>query len=228
MSTKKRVYDIAKEYGMTGQDLAKHLRDRGMTQIKGHMASLDDFLVLQIEGMLEAEGRTRVQVRGSEESAEGSGGLVLKKKKKKPLGEAAGGDAPLPTEVPESAAVEPEIPSAPPQPVAAQPEPLVSHEVEPVPAPAKQVPPMPSPIEEVAVAEFTPEPAPEPMPAAPAAQPAVVIAQAQPEAPEVSAPADAAAPSAVPSAPTAPAAPEARKAGGKVLGFIDLSKLKST
>jgi len=63
LSTKKRVYDIAKEYGMTGQDLAKHLRDRGMTQIKGHMAALDDFLVLQIEGMLEAEGRTRVQVR---------------------------------------------------------------------------------------------------------------------------------------------------------------------
>ena len=45
---------------MSGQDLAKHLRDRGFTQIKGHMTALDDFVVLQIQGLLEAEGHTPV------------------------------------------------------------------------------------------------------------------------------------------------------------------------
>jgi translation initiation factor IF-2 len=272
LSTKKRVYDIAKEYGMTGQDLAKHLRDRGMTQIKGHMAALDDFLVLQIEGMLEAEGRTRVQVRGNEEAAEGAGGLVLKKKKKKPLGEVAGVDGAATAETAEPAVAEPEAaasqtPSA--QAPTAQPaQPAAVPEVEPVPAPAKQTPPTPSPIEEVVVAVSEAAPSAPLSPAAsdvphvqesPATATAAAHAASQPEtaaqpstpptiaapAPmsasaEVSAPAAAAtpvvpvAPAAAPAAaapaapaPTAPAQ-EARKAGGKVLGFIDLSKLKST
>jgi translation initiation factor IF-2 len=272
LSTKKRVYDIAKEYGMTGQDLAKHLRDRGMTQIKGHMAALDDFLVLQIEGMLEAEGRTRVQVRGNEEAAKGAGGLVLKKKKKKPLGEVAGVDGAATAETAEPAVAEPEAaasqtPSV--QAPTAQPaQPAAVPEVEPVPAPAKQTPPTPSPIEEVVVAVSDAASSAPLSPAAsdaphvqesPATATAAAHAASQPEtaaqpstpptiaapAPmsalaEVSAPAAAAtpvvpvAPAVAPAAvapaapaPTAPA-PEARKAGGKVLGFIDLSKLKST
>ena len=268
MSTKKRVYDIAKEYGMTGQDLAKHLRDRGMTQIKGHMAALDDFLVLQIEGMLEAEGRTRVQVRGTEEAAEGAGGLVLKKKKKKPLGEMASGEGAATAESAEPAVHEHEAASSETSsaqaPTAQPAQPSAVPEVEPVPAPAKLTPPTPSPIEEVvvAVSEAAPsEPLNPPASAAPEFQenhaattatvPAAAYAASQPEtaaqpstppaiaaqaptqaSPEVSAPAAAATPAAPAVAAAAPAAaapaPEPRKAGGKVLGFIDLSKLKST
>ncbi len=258
MSTKKRVYDIAKEYGMTGQDLAKHLRDRGMSQIKGHMTALDDFLVLQIQGMLEAEGRKPVQSRAAEEAPEAAGGLVLKKKKKKPLGESAdAGEPGAPPEVsaPEAAyssqaETEAEIlsPSA-----AAAPEPQIEAAAlapEPVPAPHKALPPTPSPIEEVAALQPTPSAA-EPAAALPApleATPLAPAASLSASAPQAAAPsagmsagqstATSAAPAASPAAsaasaapasaaPTAPAA-DVRKAGGKVVGFIDLSKLKST
>jgi translation initiation factor IF-2 len=86
LTQKKRIYDLAKEYGMTGQDLAKKLRDRGFSQIKGHMTALDDFQVLQIQGLLEAEGHRRVGAEGADSTSAGTdagGGLVLRKKKKK-------------------------------------------------------------------------------------------------------------------------------------------------
>ena len=42
MSPKKRIYELAKEYGMSGQALAAKLRDLGFSKIKSHMAALDD------------------------------------------------------------------------------------------------------------------------------------------------------------------------------------------
>jgi len=273
LSTKKRVYDIAKEYGMTGQDLAKHLRDRGMSQIKGHMTALDDFLVLQIQGMLEAEGRKPVQSRAAEEAPEAAGGLVLKKKKKKPLGEAADAGEPgapseaSATEAAHSAEAEaeaeilsPSAPAAPETQIEA-----VALAPEPVPAPHKALPPTPSPIEEVTALQPTPSAAePAPLEATPLAP----VASLGASAPQAAAPtagssaglstgqntgmslgtsagqstatgaapaastaaAAAAAPASAPPASAAPTAPAAdiRKAGGKVVGFIDLSKLKST
>ncbi len=216
MTQKKRIYDLAKEYGMSGQDLAKHLRDRGFSQIKGHMTALDDFVVLQIQGLLEAEGHTPLAARGGAESADASGGLILKKRKKKTSAAADGADAP--------AEEAPEAPPAPPQ-----------AEVEPPPsAPVRAHPARPSPI------EVQPEPEPLPEPQAPIEEaPAPVEAQAPlvPEivAAEIEPPVERAEPEqvvraeAAPAAPAAPApvAPPARKMGGKVVGFIDLSKIKS-
>ncbi len=52
MTQKKRIYDLAKEYGLSGPDLAKKLKDRGFSQIKGPASVLDDFQVLQIQDEL--------------------------------------------------------------------------------------------------------------------------------------------------------------------------------
>ena len=48
MAKKKRIYELAKEYGMTGQELAKKLRDLGFAQVKSHMTALDEF---EVEGI---------------------------------------------------------------------------------------------------------------------------------------------------------------------------------
>jgi translation initiation factor IF-2 len=211
LTQKKRIYDLAKEYGMSGQDLAKHLRDRGFTQIKGHMTALDDFVVLQIQGLLEAEGHTPLEKRGGAEAADGSGGLILKKRKKKTVASAETADAPAEA-APEMAAPEED----------AEPAPLAT--------PARAHPARPVPIEEEAPAAS----APAPEPAAPESEPLplelpeevpepVAEVEAQPEAPPA-APLPAAAQRAEP-APPAP--PQVRKIGGKVVGFIDLSKVKS-
>ncbi len=202
---------------MSGQDLAKHLRDRGFSQIKGHMTALDDFVVLQIQGLLEAEGHTPVGARGGADTADASGGLILKKRKKKTSAAADVTDAP--------AEEAPEAPPAPPQ-----------AEVEPPPsAPVRAHPARPSPIE----VQPEPEPAPEPEPPveeAPApveaqAPPMPEIVAAEPEPPvERAEPEELVRAEAAPAAPTpapAPVAPPARKMGGKVVGFIDLSKVKS-
>ena len=90
MTQKKRIYDLAKEYGMSGDDLAKKLRDLGFTEVKGRMTALDDFMVLQIQGTLEAHGLIPESQKGTSELA--GGGLVLKKKKKK-LGAVAAGES---------------------------------------------------------------------------------------------------------------------------------------
>lgn len=52
MTQKKRIYDLAKEYGLSGDDLVKKIKDRGtFSSVKGKMSSLDDFEVLQIQGL---------------------------------------------------------------------------------------------------------------------------------------------------------------------------------
>ena len=82
---KKRVYDLAKEYGMSGQDLAQKLRDLGF-QVKSHMTALDDFEVLEIQARLEAYGivgdRTDAQ-----QGVTTVGGLKIKRKLKPPSDE---------------------------------------------------------------------------------------------------------------------------------------------
>ena len=66
---------------MSGQDLAKKLRDLGFSDVRGHMTALDDFEVLQIQGVLEAHGLIQESGRTT---VDAGGGLVLRKKKKKP------------------------------------------------------------------------------------------------------------------------------------------------
>ena len=57
--SKKRIYDLAKEYGMAGKDLATKLKDMGFSQVKSHMTALDDFEVLEVQAKLEAYGVSR-------------------------------------------------------------------------------------------------------------------------------------------------------------------------
>ena len=254
MTQKKRIYDLAKEYGMSGDDLAKKLRDLGFTEVKGRMTALDDFMVLQIQGTLEAHGLIPESQKGASELA--GGGLVLKKKKKK-LGAATSGD----TEAPEAAA-----PAAPAEP-AAEPEPATAPRKAPAAKPdeeaaeepksAPRKAPAAKPVEEApepspalrAKAPAKPEPVPEtppdlpalpeeavamepaaaaPAPEAPkfaAEKPAEVIEPPAP-APKAGAPSKAG-PGPEPPAPEAPPAPATPKRQGKVVGFIDLSKIQS-
>src|SRR5215471_694378 len=141
---------------MSGDDLAKKLRDLGFTEVKGRMTALDDFMVLQIQGTLEAHGLIPESQKGSADLS--GGGLVLKKKKKK-LGAAAAGD----TEAPETPPAEPEpAPAAEPEPEAAKPplpkkpvEPPVEAPIEPEePTSAPRKASTPKPVE----AAGTPEP----------------------------------------------------------------------
>jgi translation initiation factor IF-2 len=233
LTQKKRIYDLAKEYGMSGDDLAKKLRDLGFTEVKGRMTALDDFMVLQIQGTLEAHGLIPESQKGSAELA--GGGLVLKKKKKK-LGAAPeiekGAEAAPETPAPDSSA-----PSAPAEP-APSPAPRkalekkVEKETAPEPAEKREV-------EAPSVREMRPsaEPA-EPEPAEIAALPAEAIElEPEPAAPEAAAapaaelpaaPSPAASPEAAEAAARGPVAPAAPKRQGKVVGFIDLSKIQTT
>ena len=217
MTQKKRIHDLAKEYGISGQDLAKRLKDRGtFGPIKSQMSVLDEFQVLQAQGMLEAEGLMPVGSSVSVTATEGApdtfaGGIVKKKKKKLSLT----GDVEEERPEPEPAAPVPA--AAVPAPSA----PVLARRMEP-PVVEPQAPPVdlgaPEPIEHelvtADVGELVPEEAVEPAPEAIADEaPAAVEPPAATE-PE-------------PAKVITPAAAPARKPAGKVLGFIDLSKLKS-
>ena len=79
--SKKRVYDLAKEYGMTGRDLAEKLRDWGFA-VKSHMSALEESDLLMIQGRLEAHGFSSASA-ASPAGDDSLGGLVVRRKKKK-------------------------------------------------------------------------------------------------------------------------------------------------
>ncbi|MCK6447016.1 MAG: translation initiation factor IF-2 [Planctomycetes bacterium] len=81
MSKKVRVHELAKEYGLTGQEFATKLRELGVSEIKGPQSTLDEFQLLQVEGLLAAHNINRAQA--SSAGATHTGGLTIKKKKKK-------------------------------------------------------------------------------------------------------------------------------------------------
>ncbi len=144
MAAKKRVYDLAKEYGMTGQELAAKLRDLGFSRVKSHMTALNEYEVLEIRGRLEAYG---IVGESDGDGPDTLGGLKIKRKKKvvaeeKPPAEEEAVDEKTP-EVEEVAAEKP-VEEAP---VEAAP----SEE-----APAEEAPAEAAPVEEPAV-EATPE-----------------------------------------------------------------------
>ncbi len=229
MTQKKRIYDLAKEYGMSGDDLARKLRDLGFSEVKGRMTALDDFMVLQIQGTLEAHGLIPESLKGATEQA--GGGLVLKRKKKK-LGAPAEGE---PSE-PAAATPSPAPPSQPtPAEFAAEPE-----------APARE-----RPADEAHTAAPPAEPAwlseatthvavpaereeiaalpPETVEVEPAELPPGLAVQAPAKRTEAAEPAPktAAAAALEPDAPTVSPTLSAPKRQGKVVGFIDLSKIQS-
>lgn len=270
---KKRVYELAKEYGMTGQVLASKLKELGVTEVKSHMTALDEFQLLRVQGTLEAYG-FKPEV-AAEVAVTKTDGLTIRRKKKKKKVSLADVDAAAKAEAAPAPApaAEPEpAPAAAPAPVEA--EPVV--EATAAPEPVVEVTAAPEPVVEVPAAgepEVVPEAeTPEPVTAeAPAAEPIKEIpAAAEPEAsgaeaaPEAEAtaaeltpgsgPAPEAGPEAAPEAApeateaTAPAAapaeaagaapeaqakegevvkPAARRRAGKVVGFVDLSKVQS-
>ena len=255
MTQKKRIYDLAKEYGMSGDDLAKKLRDLGFTEVKGRMTALDDFMVLQIQGTLEAHGLIPESQKGASDPT--GGGLVLKKKKKKlgaaPEAESAEAPAAATPAPPVEAPASPERPARAPKKPAEkepEPEPVAARPAEP-PAPVVEVPPRSAePLEPVEIAPLPPEaieiepeaPAPEIAaasasttevrePAAPTApvepvEPAPQAAAAQQSAAAHQSAASHQSAAAHQSAALPQAAPPKRQ--GKVVGFIDLSKIQST
>ncbi len=234
--SKKRIHELAKEYGMSGKELAGKLRDLGFTHVKSHMTALDEFEELSVQGVLEAHGYKRGGAPEDPLDAELGAGLIRRKKKKK------AGEAEAEAEAPVEAA-------APAEPVAA-PEPRPAPEPEAQPAPAA------SPAAEVEAPAAAPEeeaPAEEPAAAEPAAAEPVVAeseVHAEVEAPaEAPAPAAAAEPTPAAEPIAASAAPEpeapaeaqaasqeegageekARKGpAGKVVGFIDPSQFQQT
>ena len=226
--SKTRVYDLAKQYGMSGQDLAAKLRDLGFGHIKSHMSALTDFEVIEIQGRLEAYGI--VGESKPESTEEKHGGLVIKRKKKKKVAE------------PEVAT---EAPT--PAPILDEPEAAPTGEVVAAEEPAGPEAEAPAEVESPAAVEASAPDAnaksPEPEAAAPvveaeAPEPEVSepVASEEPEqveAVEASAdqPAEAAAETAAAEdAPVAegedPAKAASKRRPGKVVGFIDLSKIQ--
>ncbi len=96
MSTKVRIHDLAKKYGIPGKDLAAKLRDFGFSQAKSHMSALDSFELMQAEGILAANGLTPGESSAAESDSPSVGGLKIRRKtkKKKPAEPEAADTAP--------------------------------------------------------------------------------------------------------------------------------------
>ncbi|MEM7203025.1 MAG: translation initiation factor IF-2 [Planctomycetota bacterium] len=77
--TKVRVYELAKDYGMRGPELAELLRKLGFEKIKSHMAVLDGPDQMMVMARLEAQGLARAPA-DSGESSGSSGPKTLRKK----------------------------------------------------------------------------------------------------------------------------------------------------
>jgi translation initiation factor IF-2 len=234
LSAKKRVYDIAKEIGMTGQELAAKLRDIGFAQIKSHMTALDDVEVLEIQARLEAYGI----VGESNSQSQNVGGVKIKRKRK--LSE-AGTEAHEEPKEPEVAAVQPLTPK--PSEPAHRPAPVEALAPTPPPREPEPEPELSATLPEAAELAAEPETKPAPPSEAPPSAPLAAVPVEEPE-PEPVVEVPAAERTAPPAAPTeaprtgteaAPAAegeggdivrPSAKRRGGKVLGFIDPSQFK--
>jgi translation initiation factor IF-2 len=223
LTAKKRIFDLAKEYGMSGKDLAAKLRDLGFTQIKSHMTALSEFELLEVQARLEAYG---IVGESDSEAAATMGGLKIKRKKKTAKQEAPAAEPPDEAEAAAPAAPAP-APTAPEAAPAVQP---------PAPEPAPEPPPAPrepAAADPAAPASRAPEP-----PSATAEPPARVAepaapapaAEAEPEAPAEPAPAaaadDAQAPAEDGEDPDI-VRPAANRRSGKVVGFIDPSQFQT-
>jgi translation initiation factor IF-2 len=246
--SKVRIHDLAKQYGMSGKDFAHKLRDLGFSQAKSHMSALDEFEVLQAQGILEAHGV--IGTKTAEPAPdEGTGGLILRRKKKKkveqPVAQATEAVEPAPTvasPMPADAPAKLEPEEVGEQPTPGEPEPQPA-EPEPAPAETAPVAEAPEPVEVAPVAEVVeevpdtlmPEVAPELIPIdeldpAETAELQVEDPAAEPEEPVVEVPAGEAPAVEAPKAEATAAKAEAKegvKPRGRVVGFIDPSSFQT-
>ena len=161
--TKKRVHELAKDYGLSGQELASKLRALGFHEIKGPQSTLDEFTLLHVQGTLEANGIVPAAAAGAAAGAgdgteAGIPGLVKKKKKRTSLagiGEDDPADsapsAPEPAPIPGPAASAARSSTAPPE------APAVSAAApSTVPAPVAQTTPSAPPAAKLATPVTTP------------------------------------------------------------------------
>ena len=251
MSTKKRIHELAKEYGMTGQELVTKLKALGVSDVKSASSTLDDFQLLMVEGTLEANGILKAATAAkadapAAEVSESVGGVIKKKKKKVTLADL--GAEPAPEPAMPAAAIEPPpaMPVAEPVPA---PVPAPAPVAEPVPvtqpltAPAAQVPEVASASDlepsleasvdaQVPAAQLAPdapeavEVAPE-VPMAPTPEPAAEV-EATVAADSTAVAASAAAPDAPRQADATELVRPAARRPGKVVGFVDLAKVTTT
>ena len=223
--SKTRIYDLAKEYGMVGKDLAAKLKDMGFTQVKSHMTALDDFEVLEVQAKLEAYGIISPTAKKEESGEDLGGGLIVRRKKKGPTKEAAPKapapepeDSEEPEPVAEAAPVVEAAPVAEPTP---EPEAPVEVEAE-EPAPVAK---KPSVVEPAAVEPEAPVAA-DPTPAEPVAEVEAPVAEVAE--PQADAPKDEVKPAAKDKTAKKKAGEEdSKEPKGKVVGFIDLSTIKT-
>lgn len=242
--SKTRIYDLAKEYGMVGKDLAAKLKDMGFTQVKSHMTALDDFEVLEVQAKLEAYGIINPSAKKEESGEDLGGGLIVRRKKKRPTKEAAPKAAePEPQDSDEAEATPEPVAEAAPaaeaaEPKTPEPEVLVEPKVEsPAPVAKKAKVVEPAAVEPAAVEPETVEPETAPVAEAPAEPVAAVEPIVADETPEpvakVPAPKEDAAKDEVKPAAKAKAtkkkasAEDGKEVKGKVVGFIDLSTIKT-
>ncbi len=84
---KKRVNDLAKEYGIDGASFASKLRELGFDKAKSHMTMLDDFDLMMIQARLEASGLVSEKIVPPVAEAESTKKAAPKKKSTKKTGE---------------------------------------------------------------------------------------------------------------------------------------------
>ena len=75
---------------MPGKDLASKLRDFGFSKAKSHMSALDQFELVQAQGLLEANGIMPIVQETPDDGEEGGGLQVKKRRKLKSLEEDTG------------------------------------------------------------------------------------------------------------------------------------------
>ncbi len=212
---------------MPGKDLAAKLRDYGFSKAKSHMSALDDFELVQAEGLLQANGIAPVEQAGDAAPAEAEekGGGLLKRKRKparkmpaaepEPVSaEEAEEPAPAPTTAEPVAAETPQV-EASSDPLTTAEEPVA--EAEPSAPAAEEADPLAAPVAE-AEAET---PASEPVAEATAPEPEAVAEEPAHAEVETEAPKEEA-------SEEAPQEESGKKASpkGNVIGFIDPSSFQ--
>lgn len=205
---------------MSGKDLAAKLKRLGFSQVKSHMTALDDFEVIQVQGILEAHGIIAGSAAASADSSDSGddelGGLIVRKKKKKKKTEGAV-EAPKP--LPET---EPELEAE------ATPQPASETSPDAQPTEAATLEPDTTTTEEVDQDSADQDSAEKIEPESPQADAAPQAESAQAEESDSTAPKADEGSGETDSAPDEEGATASAAKGpaGKVVGFIDLSAMQ--